>query len=707
MISLQNHAREERSHKKQQGINVRNLRVNNVAIKNTLMAALTNLQENNLETIYVIWLDASVNDLEENIQAQQSIRSIINHLIVFQTAIDCEQYINQTSRDDRILLIVSGRLGQEIVPRIYHCRQIFSIYVYCMDKARNDEWAKHFQKIKGVVIDLNSLLKQIQLDQSKRIENKVDEPLAINISNLNHFIDKSTKELNGEFLHSQLLIDCLLRMKPNVTDKNELINLCQKFYQNNPKELSLVREFERNYSSNQAIWWYTRDSFVYRLLNKALRVQNIDLLFRFRFFIRDIELQLKQYQCSSLVRTYRGQLMSTDELDQLKMSLGEYISVNSFFSTSLNRQQAIRFLNEYTFSHNFQKVLFEIDADPQLENLKSFAKINSISSYANEQEILFMLGSIFRLVNVKQEKNGLCTIQMILSNHNDEHLRILFDNIKNEYSGVNEETSLYSFGNILYQMGKYDLAEKYFYRLLKDLPNGHDDISKCYHSLGVLALIKDNRDLSLYWHEKSLKILKPNDPSLADCYHSIGCIYQKKGYSKRALEFYDKSLNIWKNCFGEDYHQVADCLNNMGCLYESEKDYSKALECHQKALSIRKKCLPKNHSDLGASYNNIGNIYLCLAEYDLALENYNHSYEIKRKSLPSQHPSLASTLENIGLVYEEKKSFLLALDYYERAAAIFRETFSSSHSYVIEIEQDIQRVLSMSKSQGTIIVSRF
>ncbi|CAF4183835.1 unnamed protein product, partial [Rotaria magnacalcarata] len=93
-------------------------------------------------------------------------------------------------------------------------------------------------------------------------------------------------------------------MKPNLTDKNELINLCQKFYENNPKELSLVREFEQNYSSNQAVWWYTRDSFVYRLLNKALRVQNIDLLFLFRFFIRDIEVQLKQYRCSSLVRVY-------------------------------------------------------------------------------------------------------------------------------------------------------------------------------------------------------------------------------------------------------------------------------------------------------------------------------------------------------------------------------------------------------------------
>ncbi|CAF1101344.1 unnamed protein product, partial [Rotaria sordida] len=510
--------------------------------------------------------------------------------------------------------------------------------------------------IRGVITELNDLLNQIQLDHSKRIENKVDEPFIINISKFNNITDKSTKELN---------------------------------------ELNLVKEFEKNYSSNQALWWYTRDSFIYRLLNKALRIQNIDLLFLFRFFICDIEKQLKLSQCSSSIHVYRGQLISIDELNQLKMSLGEYISINSFFSTSLNRQQAIKFLNEYIFSHNLQKVLFEIDVNPHIDHLKSFANITSKSFYTNEQEILFMFGSIFRLINIKQEKNGLWIIQMILSNHNDENIKQLFNNIKNEYSGINNETSLLSFGNILYQMGKYDLAEKYFHRLLNDLPKNHDDISKCYYSLGVLALIKDNYDLSLNWHNKSIKILKSNDPHLADSYNCIGCIYQKKEYFKNALEFYNKALNIWENTKEKNYYQIADCLNNMGCLYEKEQNYSKALEYHQKALLIRKKYLPKDHPDFGASYNNIGNIYFCLQEYDLALENYEYSLKIKIKSLPSYHSSLASTLENIGLVYEQKQSFKKALEYYEKAAVIFRETFSSTHSHVIEIEQTIKRILSI------------
>jgi tetratricopeptide (TPR) repeat protein len=487
-------------------------------------------------------------------------------------------------------------------------------------------------------------------------------------------------------------------MKSNITDKNELINFCRKIYKNNSNELNLIKEFEENYSPNQSIWWYTRESFLYRLLNKALRTQNIDLLFLCRFFIRDIENQLKNFQYSSSIRVYRGQLMSIDELNQLKNSIGEYISINSFFSTSLKRENAIKFLNDYSFSNNLHKVLFEINVNDQLNYRKPFANITSISYYSNEQEILFMLGSIFRLIDIKQEENNLWIIQMNLSDYKDENLKKLFDNIKNQSSGINDETSLISFGNILYQMGKYDLAEKYFHYLLKDLSPDHQDISRCYHALGVIALIKDNYDLSLQWHEKSLKILNLNDPRLADSYNCIGCIYQKKENFKYALEFYNKALIILENSFGENYYQIADCLNNMGCVYETEKNYSKALEYHQKALRIRQKCLPKDHSDLGGSYNNIGNVYLCLEQYDLALENYKYSYEIKIKSLPSQHSSLASTLENIGLAYEQKNLFEDALTYYEKAAKIFRENFLSTHIYVIEIEQDIQRVLSIVNS---------
>jgi hypothetical protein len=125
-------------------------------------------------------------------------------------------------------------------------------------------------KVKGVIVRLKDLIKQIKSDQ-KSLE-KLEEPLSINISSVTGNPDQSTTGLNGHFVHSLLLIDVLLRMKSVESDKKQLISLCQNEYKNNPTDLPFVREFDKDYSSNKAIWWYTRESFLYKTLNKALRV---------------------------------------------------------------------------------------------------------------------------------------------------------------------------------------------------------------------------------------------------------------------------------------------------------------------------------------------------------------------------------------------------------------------------------------------------
>jgi len=163
-------------------------------------------------------------------------------------------------------------------------------------------------------VQLDALVTQIQSDQIRRDHNKIHEPFSISIFNTSSCQDQSTTGLNGQFVHSQLLIDCLLRMKSNSIDRNELINICKNYYDGNLSQLNILNEFEQTYSPDKALWWYTRESFLCRLLNKALRMQNINLLFLFRFFIRDIQRQLGQYQCSSSIRVYRGQLMSNEEL---------------------------------------------------------------------------------------------------------------------------------------------------------------------------------------------------------------------------------------------------------------------------------------------------------------------------------------------------------------------------------------------------------
>jgi exonuclease V gamma subunit len=114
----------------------------------------TNIDDQHLELFCLIWLDANAN-VAETRNTEQKLRSIINHLKKFQDVKQCQQYIEQRSQKDRLVIIVSGQMGREIVPSIHKLRQIISIYVYCMDKKRNEEWASKFKKVKIMLRDLD------------------------------------------------------------------------------------------------------------------------------------------------------------------------------------------------------------------------------------------------------------------------------------------------------------------------------------------------------------------------------------------------------------------------------------------------------------------------------------------------------------------------------------------------------------------------
>ncbi|CAF4287003.1 unnamed protein product, partial [Adineta steineri] len=330
----------------------------------------------------------------------------------FQDVKQCQQYIEQRSENDRLVIIVSGQLGQEIIPYIHQLRQVISIYVYCMDKKSYEQWALKFSKVKSVVIDLDELVSQITTDH--KIQKKIEEPLSISIFTTNVNAGKSTTGVNGQFVFSQILVDCLLQLKSTEIDKNELINLCKNEYEGNYTELNNLHEFEQDYSPDKVLWWYTKETFFYKTLNAALRTQNIHMIFLFRSFIYDIYRELQKYQSKSLLQVYRSQIMSIEELDGLKNNIGQFISINSMFSTSKQRTIALFLLGDITTQIDSERVLFEIDADPNIATTKPFANISKHSYFPDESEVLFMIGSIFRLNNINRNDDQIWIIKMTL-----------------------------------------------------------------------------------------------------------------------------------------------------------------------------------------------------------------------------------------------------------------------------------------------------
>jgi hypothetical protein len=105
------------------------------------------MEEDNLETYSLVWLDASVDSSEQKLTIQHKLRSSINYLKTFNNENQCENYILSTSDDDRILLIISGQLGKGLVSHIHHLRQISIIYVYCVDRKKHESWSIQYSKV--------------------------------------------------------------------------------------------------------------------------------------------------------------------------------------------------------------------------------------------------------------------------------------------------------------------------------------------------------------------------------------------------------------------------------------------------------------------------------------------------------------------------------------------------------------------------------
>jgi hypothetical protein len=271
------------------------------------------------------------------------------------------------------------------------------------------------------------------------------------------------------------------------------------------------------------------------------------MIFLFRSFIVDIYHQLQRGQSKRSLTVYRTQLMSNDELKSLKERIGQFISINSFFSTSADYDKALLFLRD---SDDLERVLFEIDADPKMVTTKPFADIRKHSPFPDEAEILFMLGSIFRLQSIKHnDKDDVWIIRMTFCNDDEHDLKQVLISMKQEMG--NGEVNLQTLGKFLSEMRKFELAEKFFSRLLKEIPLNDSLRVSLYKDLTKVALQRGDSDMSKLWRQKSLELEKQNqlsvNPVITKTNKPVGKFINSKRIISRKL-----NILLWE----KDYRQT-------------------------------------------------------------------------------------------------------------------------------------------------------
>ncbi|CAF3398137.1 unnamed protein product [Rotaria socialis] len=236
-----------------------------------------------------------------------------------------------------------------------------------------------------------------------------------------------------------------------------------------------------------------------------------------------------------------------------------------------------------------------------------FAMIDEHSAIPSEQEILFTMHTVFRVVEIKRTPNNsrLWEVHLTITDENDPQLSILTNSIKQEIRG----RGWHRMGQLMLTVGDFDQAEELYNELLENAST---------------------------------------DSDRAHIYHQLGWLKRQQGKYPEAVKFYEKSLEIYRKTLSEDDASLAPTYGNIGRVYDNMGEYSKALEFNEKANKIYEISLPANHPLLATSYNNIATTYYTMGEYSKALPLLEKALGILRNSLPPTHPHIKSTMNSIA-----------------------------------------------------------
>ncbi|CAF4107723.1 unnamed protein product, partial [Adineta steineri] len=300
-----------------------------------------NIQQ--MQNVLLIWLDSNIDETNDDCQNTiTNLRRIVNDINTYTNGDECLEFI-QTIVDKNVCMIISGSLGQHIVPLVHSMSQVDSIFIFCGNKEYHEQWAKDWPKIKGVFTDITPICEALK----KAVHQCERNAIPISFVGANKKLD----QLDPSFMYTQIIKEILLTIDFDQDHLQDYINYCCDASPDNKKQTENIKRFGDQYHNKTPIYWYTCDMFLYSMLNRGLRLMNGDIMIHMGFFIGDLHRQIEQlhkeqYAGATAAETftvYRGQGLSTEDFEQMSKIKGGLISFNNFLSTSKDREVSYAF----------------------------------------------------------------------------------------------------------------------------------------------------------------------------------------------------------------------------------------------------------------------------------------------------------------------------------------------------------------------------
>ncbi|CAF1485561.1 unnamed protein product, partial [Rotaria sp. Silwood1] len=631
------------------------------------------MSENIDNQLKIIWLDETFSNIEKSIDASIRIRSITHHLKTFYNIDQCLNYILDTNVEYVFLIITLYSSNTDIVQKANSVSSIAFIYIHSPIKIDNNQLIS-LSKLRHISTNEEDIFQHLRTDIHHCTENLL---LSYNLFESG----KSTKTLSkesGKFLWHQFYLETLFQTFDLEQAKYDMIAYCRNYYINDEVELEKISDFEKNYQTEHSIKWYTRDSFLYRLLNKTLRSENIDDMYKFRFILSELYIQISELHCDYLqtildldlipytLTVYRGQLITPKELDRLKKNIGSLISMNTFLSTSLNRNVSLIYAGDGQHRPNFESVLFIINIDTNTYKT-AFADIENHSWNKSEQEILITVGAIFQIIEVEKEDNiWIAKLQAC----NPQHIQNLQEYHYPKPVQQCDDKKAFYFGMYAFfiAMGQIENSSNYLQDLFQTI----------YHNSKLFEV--EIKKLNTFQQYDVIKIREEileltTDPEIRfEILLEIAEFLIEDENIIKAIEYVEKSQElIFQNNKPIQPLKLARLYTTIGLLWNSQGKYEEALNLFKVILMIYNGHLPPTALQFGSIYSDIGMTYFHLENYTDAIQHFNNSLDIYSQCLPSDHFIIGDCYLHLGMTYfrsqnetEAKRCFDDAFEFYEK-----------------------------------------
>ena len=465
------------------------------------------------------------------------------------------------------------------------------------------------------------------------------------------------------------------------------------------------------------------------MLNAALLRQDVKMLCKFHFFIKDIHMQIEQfhglYKQSLKDRTltvFRGVCMLTKDFEEkIRKKKNDLIAFDNFLSTSLKEKVARGYAIGSKEDTKTERVLLRITINPG-ELQRPFADITHLSEFRMEDEILFSVGTVFRITDVAEQKDsdGIWLVELTSISDNDElfkndtqkTLQTLLSFFRRVYRAHDQTgnhahiaASLTNIARMYYKQGHYEKSLEHYKKahaaLLRSSADDTLSMATYESNIAMVCDALEQYEDALEHYGRALNIrrqhCKPDDPVLINTFRTIGHIHFKNKNWDAALKMYEEARTIQpqsEQANGKIDHQLlAATYIDCALVQQVCKEHKKALDYLLKAREYQLKYLPDTHPILAFLYNHIGAMYYRLKDYKAALQNHLQCLKIEQGSLPEDHIAFAATYRNVATTYEKMDNLSEAFKYAQLAvkqSELHRKDDDRDHQALIQHRERIQ-----------------